>query len=91
VLDVKCVLGDFPGDTRHFYRTPREHVPIALEEVDKLAFLFRVQAGSDLYSFGWASGFDLHDLGVLVCLESPRHRGHLRVEQRHGQSEAELP
>jgi hypothetical protein len=80
----KCVLSDLSGDTWHFCRTPQEHVLVALEEIDKLAFLFRVRVGSNLYSFGRASGFDFHGLGILVCHESPRRWGHLWVEWHRG-------
>jgi hypothetical protein len=41
-LDVEGVLGDLPGDARHFYRTPHKYVPVVLGEVDGLAFLFGV-------------------------------------------------
>jgi hypothetical protein len=46
-----------------------------LEEVDELAFLFRIQVGHDLHDFGWVPNVDLHGLGVLVCLENAGCRG----------------
>jgi hypothetical protein len=45
------VLGDFPRYTRHFCWAPCKQVPVALEEVNELAFLFGVQAGPDLHRF----------------------------------------
>jgi hypothetical protein len=54
-----------------------------MEEVDELAFLFRVQAGQDF-------GIDVHGLGILICHEKARHQGHPMVEKWHGQSEDEL-
>jgi hypothetical protein len=49
-----------------------------VEEVDELAFLFRVQSGPDLHSFGRISGIDLHNLGTLDGIESPGHGGMAR-------------
>jgi hypothetical protein len=50
-FDVEDVLGNIPGDTCYFCRAPSKHVPIALEEVDELAFLFGIQTGPDLHGF----------------------------------------
>jgi hypothetical protein len=49
--------------------------PCCAEEVDELAFLFRVQSGPNLYGFGRVSGIDLHGLGVLGGFESARCGG----------------
>jgi hypothetical protein len=46
------VLGNLSGDDRHLYQTPHKYVLVAPEEVDELAFIFRVQAGPDLNGFG---------------------------------------
>jgi hypothetical protein len=90
-LDVEGMLGDFPGDTRNFCQAPCKHVPIVLEEVNELTFLFRIQVGPDLYGFGWVPSIDLHGHGVLVGLENARCQGHLWSEWCHGQLEAGLP
>jgi predicted nuclease of predicted toxin-antitoxin system len=34
------VLGDLPGDIRHFCQSPRKNVIVVPEDVDELAFLF---------------------------------------------------
>jgi len=39
-VDVKRVLGKFPGNTRHVGRRPCEDVPVLTEELDERAFLF---------------------------------------------------
>jgi hypothetical protein len=41
-LHVEGVLGNPPGDAQNFYQTPRKYVLVASNEVDELAFLFRV-------------------------------------------------
>jgi hypothetical protein len=46
------MLGDFLGDTRHFYRAPCKYIPVVLMEVNELTFLFRIQVGPDLHGFG---------------------------------------
>ena len=46
LADVKFVLGVLPRDTRHVLVGPCEDIPILTEEVDKLAFLFAVEAGA---------------------------------------------
>jgi hypothetical protein len=91
VIDVEGMFNDFSGDTRNFYRAPCKHVSVALEEVDELAFLFRIQAGPVLHSFSWVPDVDLQGLGVLVRLEKDERQGNLRAEWCHGQPEAELP
>jgi hypothetical protein len=70
------VHNDFPGDAWHFCWAPRKHVPVVLEDVDELNFLFGVQTGPDLHSFGRVSGIDLYGLGILVYLVNARCRGH---------------
>jgi hypothetical protein len=40
-----------------------------LKEVDKLAFLFGVQAGPDLDGLGRVFGVDLYRLSILGCFE----------------------
>jgi hypothetical protein len=39
-LDVEGVLGDIPGDVRHFCWSPCKNVFVTPEEEDELAFLF---------------------------------------------------
>jgi hypothetical protein len=90
-LDVEGVLHDFLENTWHFCWAPQKYVLVASEEVDKLAFLFGVQTGPDLHSFGRVFDIDLHDLGVLGGLENARRRGHGRAERRCGYPKADLP
>jgi hypothetical protein len=90
-FDVEGVLGDFPGDTWNFYRTPRKHVLIASEEVNELTFLFGVQTSPDLHGFGRVSDIDLYGLGILVHLENARCGGNGQAGQRYRYLEAELP
>jgi hypothetical protein len=66
------VLNDFLGDVRHLCRAPHNYVLVALEEIDKLAFLFGVQDGPDLNSFGRVFGINLHGLSVLDRFDSAR-------------------
>jgi hypothetical protein len=56
----------------------------------ELTFLFGVQIGLDLQNFGEVFGIDLHNLGMLGCLENKRHRGHGWAEQCYGYVEADL-
>jgi hypothetical protein len=90
-LDVEGVLGDFLRDTQHFCWALRKHVPIALQEVGELAFLFRIQAGPDLHSFAWVLDINMHGLGVLVRLENAGCWRHHWAERCRGQLEVELP
>jgi hypothetical protein len=46
------------------------------EEVDELTFLFGVQTGPYLHSFGTVSGIDLHGLSILNRFESVEYWGH---------------
>jgi hypothetical protein len=85
------VHDDFPRDTRNLGRAPCKHVPIALEEVDELTFLFGVQTDLNLHGFGWVPSIDLHGLGILVRLQNAGHRGYHQTERRCGQLEVELP
>ena len=63
------MLSQFPRNTRHVLWSPREDVPILTEELDELAFLFRVQARAD-YSDAVRVSFVQPDLlRVLVRLE----------------------
>jgi hypothetical protein len=71
-------------DTQHFYWAPHKKVPVAFEEVDELAFLFRIQVGTDLHGFSWVLGIDLHGLGILVCLENAGCRGISRLSGTMG-------
>jgi hypothetical protein len=64
------VLGDLPGDARHFCWAPQKHILIASEEVDDLSLQFGVQTSPNLHGFGWVFGIHLYGLGVLVCHES---------------------
>jgi hypothetical protein len=85
------VLDDFPGDARHFYRAPCEHILVASEEVDDLAFLFEVQTGPNLHGFCRVPRVDLHGLGILVRLESARCWGRGWAERLGEHLEAKIP
>jgi hypothetical protein len=72
-------------------RAQHKHVLVASEEVNELAFLFGVQAGFDLHSFGRLSDIDLYGLDILARLENVRHRGHGRAGLRCRYLKVELP
>jgi hypothetical protein len=78
---VEGVLGDFPGDAWHFCQAPCKNIPIALEEVDELAFLFGVQTGTDLHGFGRVPSIDLHSLRILIHLKNAGCRWHIQAER----------
>ena len=40
---MQLVLGELPRNTRHVFGGPCEDIPILMEEVDELAFLFAVE------------------------------------------------
>jgi hypothetical protein len=69
VLDIEGVLGDLPGDTRHFCQTPHKYVLVVSEDVDELTFLFRVQAGPDLDGLGRVFRVDLYNLSIVSSFE----------------------
>ena len=46
LADVDFVFGVLPRDTRHVLGGPCKDILILTEEVDKLAFLFAVEAGA---------------------------------------------
>jgi hypothetical protein len=73
------VLGELPGDSRHFSRTPHKYVLVVSKEVDKLAFLFGVQAGPDLDGLGRVFGVNLYGLSILSYFEGARRGGHDRA------------
>jgi hypothetical protein len=50
-----------------------------VEEVHKLAFLFRVQSGPDLHGSGKVSSIDMHGLGILSDFEGIGHGGMARL------------
>jgi hypothetical protein len=84
------VLGNLSRDDRHLYQTPHKYVLVAPEEVDELAFIFRVQAGPDLNGFGSVFSVDLHGLGILGRFESVGRGGHGLAERHRWYSEAQL-
>jgi hypothetical protein len=75
-LDVEDVLGDLPGDAQHFGWSPRKHVFVAPEEVDKLNFLFGAQAGTDLDGLGRVLSIDFDGFGILGSVEGVGRGGH---------------
>jgi hypothetical protein len=46
-VHFEFVLDQLSRDSRHVHRLPCEHVPIVLQELDKRAFLFVVEVGTD--------------------------------------------
>src|SRR5664279_3974941 len=46
-VDVETVLGEFPRYTWHVGRLPCEDIPILMEELNELVFLFVLQAGTN--------------------------------------------
>jgi hypothetical protein len=81
-LDMEGVLGDLPGDARHFCRSPHKNIFVALKEVDELIFLFEAQAGPDLDGLGWVLRINLDGLGVLDSIEDAGRGGHGRIRRR---------
>ena len=71
LADVEFVLGVLPRDTRHVLGGPCEDILILTEEVDELAFLFVVEAGTYDNVLAAAGVFwvELHFLGLLGGLE----------------------
>ena len=71
LADVEFVLGVLPRDTRHVLGGPCKNIPILMEEVDELAFLFTVEAGAHDNVLAAAGVFlvQLHFLGLLGGLE----------------------
>ena len=71
LADVEFVLGVFPRDTRHVLWFPCKNIPILMEEVDELAFLFAVKAGACDNVLAAARVFrvQLYFLGLLGGLE----------------------
>ena len=43
-VDPQSVLSQFPGYTRHVSGLPCEDVPVLMEGLDELGFLFRVKS-----------------------------------------------
>ena len=95
---MKFVLGVLPRDTRHVLRGPCEDIPILTEEVDELAFLFAVEAGTydNVLATAWVLRVELNFLGLLGGLEGVfvsrllkrDRRG--RGRARHGDDPVEL-
>ena len=63
------MLGELPGDTGHVFRGPCEDVLVLTEEVDKLAFLFAAESGSDDDVLAGVGRVERDLLGVLGRLE----------------------
>jgi hypothetical protein len=66
------VLGQFSRDSRHIRRLPREYVSVILQELDKRAFLFVIQAGTDDGCSKLIGEPEVDSLGFF----SRPHRGH---------------
>jgi hypothetical protein len=78
------VLGDLLGDAWHFYWTPHKCALVVSEEVDELAFLFGVQASSDLDYLGRVFGVNLYGLSILSRFESVGRGGTVRPDDTEG-------
>ena len=64
------MLGELPRHTRHVLGGPCENVPILMEEVDELAFLFAVEVAPDRDELlVWLACVQRYLLAVLRCLE----------------------
>ena len=98
-LDVKFVLGEFPQHTRHVLWRPCKDVPVLMEELDELAFLFAAEAGSDQHELSGARGIQSNLLVVLGSLELgliirslgiPSRKRCLGFSLKHGYQSVEL-
>jgi hypothetical protein len=66
------VLGQFSRDSRHIRRLSREYVSVVLQKLDKRAFLFVIQAGTDDSSLALVGEPKIDSLGFF----SRPYRGH---------------
>jgi hypothetical protein len=71
-INLQFVLGQFSLDSQYIHRLPCEYVSVILQEMDKHAFLFVVQAGADDGSLVFISEPKVDSF----CLLSRSHRGH---------------
>jgi hypothetical protein len=66
------VLDQFSRESRHIHRLPCEYVSVILQEPDKRAFLFVIEAGADDGGLVFISEPQVDP----CCLLSRPHRGH---------------
>ena len=70
-IDIKCVLGEFPGYSRHVSWTPGKDFPALTEELDERAFLCWREAFRHEGSLGRVRRVDLMcpviTAGVELC------------------------
>jgi hypothetical protein len=71
-VHYKFVLGQLSQDSRHVHRLPCEHISIVLQELDKRAFLFVVEAGADDCSLAFIRESQIDPFSFF----SRPHRGH---------------
>jgi hypothetical protein len=71
-IDLQFVLDQFSRESRHIRRLPCEYVSVILQELDKRAFLFVIQAGADDGSLAFIGEPKVDSLRLL----SRPHRGH---------------
>jgi hypothetical protein len=61
-LHIQLMLNQVRRDSSHISRFRSEDVPIILEELDELAFLFRIQLGHDIRDFFGVTWVELYCL-----------------------------
>jgi hypothetical protein len=71
-VDLQFMLDQFSRDSRHIRRLPCEYVSVILQELDKRAFLFVIQAGADDGGLALISEPEVDPFGFF----SRPHRGH---------------
>ena len=63
------MLGDLPRYAWHVRRLPCEDIPIRVQEVDELAFLFGRELGPDPHRLSRVGGVDPYRLGFQSRME----------------------
>ena len=66
-VDFEGVLGKFPRETWQVGRRPCEDIPVLMEKLDELTFLFLVEAGTNDGLLFWVVFCELDFLGVILC------------------------
>ena len=66
---MELVLGKFPRYSRHVLRGPCKDIPILTEELDKLAFLFAAESGTDDTALARLGGVQDDSLAIFGGLE----------------------
>src|SRR4051812_35893329 len=81
---VKLVLGVFPRYTRHVLWGPCKDVPVLMEELDELAFLFADESDPNDATLARLGGIQNNPLAVLGCLKCSLIIRSLGLHARHG-------